>query len=58
MVDEAEGEGGDSGDGEGDVVDAPAPPKITLRPKVGQGPWASHIKFPQGPHCALVSPGP
>ena len=58
VVDEADGEGADSGDGEGDVVETPAPPKDHPPTVPGQGPWANHIKFQQGLYCTLVSPSP
>ena len=48
MVDEADGEGGDSGDGEGDVIETPPPPppaKITLPPWLAKviGPAISNV---------------
>ena len=45
VVDEADGEGGDSGDGEGDVVETAPPAKITLPPWLAKalGPAASNF---------------
>ena len=44
LSNEADGEGGDSGDGEGDVVETRAPPpKNNPPPMAGEGTWAATL---------------